>query len=165
MTFKKIVLTITICAIILYVMGLLFPMNLEKESMEGKNGFMDLLLHNSKAELLSLIMGTITLGIYSLIYLFINFFTMGIITATLMSDNNSVAEVLRMFIVHGIFEIPAMILTIALGIYIPWKLIGMLRKKSWNRTAMKNMARIFVVIVVLTILAAAVESFITPNFI
>lgn len=162
MKFKNIVLGVTISALLLYVMGLFFPMNIKREAIDGSFGFIELLLHNSKAEFFSIVMGAVTLGLYSVFYLFINFFTMGIITATLLADS-TVSHVFSMFVVHGIFEIPAMILTIAFGIYIPWKVIGMIKSKAWNVVTIRYMAGIFSVIVLLTILAAAVESFVTPK--
>ncbi|MDM5214854.1 stage II sporulation protein M [Peribacillus sp. NJ4] len=164
MTFKKVVSLVTLIALLLYILGLFFPMDLEKEPIDESFGFTALFFHNLQAQFTAILLGCITLGVYSIIYLFINFFSMGFITATLLTED-SVGDVVSMFMVHGIFEIPAMILSISLGIYIPWKLIGMIRNKAFNQFAIRNTARIFIIILLLTVFAAAVEAFITPKLI
>ncbi|WP_180955064.1 stage II sporulation protein M [Bacillus sp. V3-13] len=162
MKFNKIVLVVTSIAALLYVLGLFFPTNLEREPIDENFGFTALLLHNSRAQFISILLGSITLGIYSLTYMFINFFSMGFITATLLTEE-SVSNVISMFLLHGIFEIPAMILSISLGIYIPWKLIGMVKNKTINTVAIRKTAGIFIVILILTVVAAAIEAFVTPK--
>lgn len=163
MKFKMIVLGVSLLSIIFYTLGLIFPVtSLEKEVGSEAIGFIELLWHNLQVEVISILLGIVSLGAYSLTYLFINFFSMGLITSTLMTES-SFTEVLRMFIVHGIFEIPAMILTVALGIYIPWKVIEMVKKRQLNGLLLRNMLAIFIVILLLTVLAAYIESIITPK--
>ncbi|KRD87913.1 hypothetical protein ASE51_26380 [Bacillus sp. Root147] len=164
MKFKKLVFIISVFAVFLYFLGFLFPIHLEKEPLSDNFGFTELFFYNLKTEVFSILLGCITLGVYSITYLFLNFFSMGSISSSLMKES-SIIDVLSMFVVHGVFEIPAMILTVAFGIYIPWRIIIMLKNKEKYILPLKYMIKIFNLILILTILAATIEVFITPKLI
>ncbi|MBJ8111714.1 stage II sporulation protein M [Bacillus cereus group sp. N6] len=164
MKFKKVMTCISIIAVMFYCLGLFFSLNVEKEVTDGNFGFTELLIHNLTSEMFSILLGIITLGVYSMMYLFLNFFSMGSITSSLMTEK-SIVDVLSLFIVHGIFEIPAMILTVALGSYLPWRIISMFKKKEGFILILKQMFKILILILVLTIAAAITEAFVTPKLI
>jgi len=161
MRLNILLVVVSLFAVLLFFLGFVFPGDLEKEITYEHPGFIQLALHNLKAEITSIFFGIVTLGVYSITYLFINFISMGLITSTSLMEA-SLPKVLNMFIAHGIFEIPAMILTTSLGIYAPWKMVGMLKRRKADYLIFRKMANIFAIIFLLTITAAFIESFITP---
>jgi len=161
MTLKKINAIVIIFAILFFIIGLSFSINISPMIDSNKQtSFWYIFNNNSLAEMNAIFLGTITVGIYSTIYLFMNFVSMGIIVSQILKDY-SLIQCLNMFIYHGFFEIPAMIFTTSLGIYIPYSLIKMFKTKNLDyKTMIKN----FLLIILLTFIAAFIETKITPIF-
>lgn len=160
MNYKKITVIISILAILIFIAGVMSGINVEKDLVKNDVSFISLFLYNFSTQLKAIFWGAVTFGIYSIIYLMINFGAMGIIVAQLKREH-SLIETLNMFMYHGIFEIPTMILSASLGIYIPLMAIKMYKKKKFEY---KNILRILIVITILTVIAAFVEAIITPIF-
>ncbi|WP_181917303.1 stage II sporulation protein M [Virgibacillus dokdonensis] len=166
--FKYILFASLLLSILSFIFGTTFLPDIPEDNTSinesADNSFSYLFLHNLRAGLYSVFIGSITVGLYSLFYLFINFFTMGVIVNTL-TESNSIMETLSTFLLHGIFEVPAMLLAASLGIYIPLRLIQFFRNKRWVKADTYRIGIIFLSLVAFTLIAAFIEGVITPQFI
>lgn len=128
------------------------------------NKFFDLFFHNLKVNISCVFFGALTGGIYALNYLFLNFFSMGLIVSHLKKKYTWLAT-LSTFALHGVFELPAMVFSAAAGFYIPIKTIQMFRNKKIDSREIKRVSCIIALIILLTFVAAVVEVFVSPHFV
>jgi stage II sporulation protein M len=123
--------------------------------------FVRLFINNLEACVL-LFLGGASLGILTIFVLSLNGILIGSIMEIVHQDH-SVVFVAAAILPHGIFEIPAFILSGALGILLAQSLIA-----EWNHMGdaaegAGGFARLFILYVVpLVVIAAFVEAFITP---
>lgn len=139
--------------------------NYLREALDGSlsNKFFDLFFHNLKVNISCVFFGALTGGIYTLNYLFLNFFSMGLIVSHLKKEHTWLAT-LSTFVLHGVFELPAMVLSAAAGFYIPIKTIQMFRNKKIELKEVKKIVYIIAAVIALTLIAATVEVFVSPHF-
>lgn len=138
--------------------------------LEGEEGIslcIGIFLNNLKAATYAVVMGIIP-------FIFIPFFniaTNGLVTGAVISSasivsGKSAAELFVLGILpHGIFEIPALVISISLGIVLCREVSkGLLRKPHLKLGILiEKIAKTFVLLVLpLLVVAALVESFITP---
>ncbi|WP_268748400.1 stage II sporulation protein M [Gracilibacillus boraciitolerans] len=147
---------------LLFFLGMFFPMDIGKDEGSVEISFNELFFHNLRAQFTSILLGIMTLGIYSLFYMFLNFLLLGMVVTTL-NQTESLIDVVQTIIFHGFFEIPAMLLSITLGIFTPWKIILMIKNKNFNFDSLRVIFSISILIVILTIIAAFIESLISQN--
>jgi len=139
----------------------------EKEIADQINGnsqpelFISLFANNLEACIL-LFVGGASFGIFTIFIMSLNGIVIGSILEIVQKDHTPLF-VAAAIIPHGIFEIPAFIISGALGILLAQSLIA-----EWyggadtGRTA-RDYARVFIVYVLpLVLMAAFVEAFITP---
>ncbi|MGG3572600.1 stage II sporulation protein M [Bacillus gobiensis] len=165
--FKFVFIFTLLFSIILTILGYFTPLELSNdEDIDAQidSTFLYLFTNNLSACVYAVIIGSVSLGLYSLFYLFVNFFSIGMILSTL-NVKHSIMESLSTFVIHGVFEIPAMLLSASLGIYIPLKFIQFIRKKRWDKKEMLKILWVFSSILLLTLIAAFIEAYISPIFI
>lgn len=164
--FRYTIIFVFILSILLFVIGFISSLDIVEEANVNNQEltFLQLFYHNLFAGLGAILFGVVTIGIYAVLYLFLNFFSMGLIIDNLSSDH-TIVEILNTFIIHGLFEIPAMIISASLGIFIPLRMIEIIRKKNGSKKDFKKILIIITIIILLTLIAAFIESTITPNFI
>ncbi|MFU0789024.1 stage II sporulation protein M [Virgibacillus proomii] len=161
-----------ICALTIYFLSMVFGIYFGK-SIDGSTNEkiimssdpLDYLKNNIKA-ILVFIAGLLTFGISSIIQLTLNGMMLGVGIEGL-TNRTTLLESFLYILPHGLFEIPAIILAGAIGLY-PYKIIISLIKGQKIKVNFVNMIYIIGLIVSLLVLAAFVESYITPlviNFI
>ena len=123
------------------------------------------ILLNNLVACLVLFLGGVTAGIISLIVLGANGVLIGAVLEIVRSQRG-VLYVAAAILPHGIFEIPAFLISAALGFMLAGALVG-----DWNGNedagdTTRRLGRIFLSVVVpLIVVAAFVEAFITPQII
>ncbi len=125
-----------------------------------------LFFHNVRATFLSMAVGVVPLLFLTLFFILVNISVLGSVIASVGYMVDQVFLVFLLGIVpHGIFEIPALILSFAMGIYLCKKITWVLFKKERVslKIVMRNCLMLYVgVVVPLLVIAALVEAYITP---
>ncbi|SFE03038.1 stage II sporulation protein M [Lentibacillus persicus] len=167
-TYKHTLWLTSILAAIIFITGYFIP--LEPSGAENSSdmyadrmSFGELLSNNLKVSLSVIIFGGLTLGFYYLMYLLQNFLSMAMIISHLNSEH-SVWNTLSTFVIHGIFEIPAMLMSASLGLYIPVKIVYLLIKKKPIIAELKKIPALIGIIILLIVAAAVLEAFVSPIF-
>ncbi len=126
--------------------------------------FIFIFLNNALALFLSIILGII-FGIFPLISVFSNGTMIGIF-AFLWNQDFALSEFLMSIVPHGIIEIPLLIIGSAIGLKIGKATIDkVFKKKGKIKPEIKIGLDFFVkIMLILTLIAAAIEIFITPLF-
>jgi stage II sporulation protein M len=123
--------------------------------------FVKLFFNNLEACIL-LFLGGASFGILTIFIMSLNGIVIGAILE-IISKEHSVLFVAAAIVPHGIFEIPAFILSGALGILLAQVLIAEWYGNADSAEAAHVYAKLFVAVVLpLVFLAAGVEAFITP---
>ena len=132
--------------------------------MDGTNPFdmcIKLFANNLQACIL-LFLGGATFGILTIFIMSINGIVIGAIMEIVHKDH-SLLFVAAALLPHGIFEIPAFIISGALGILLAQSLIAEWYNRGDSAAAAYSCAHLFITVVLpLVALAACVEAFITP---
>lgn len=124
------------------------------------------LAHNWSAMLTAACYGFIPFLFLPAISLFTNGFILGILAAVYMMSGTSLLIYFAGLLPHGIFELPAIILSIACGIYL-CICLNKLIMRSFSRTPLPevlcNILRVMLLLVApMTAAAAFIEAYITP---
>lgn len=132
---------------------------------DGRINVFRLFLKNLQSVLYTIGMGFIPFILLSAFSLVINSALLGLFAALYVHNGTSLLVYLAGILPHGIFELPAIVLGIACGIYICRIITNYVRfnKKGTVGPAVLNVVRVLVLnIVPLLIVAAIVESYVTP---
>jgi stage II sporulation protein M len=123
--------------------------------------FVKLFLNNLEACIL-LFLGGASFGILTIFIITLNGILIGAIMEIVHKDH-SIGFVVAAILPHGIFEIPAFIISGAIGILLAQSLINEWYNGTDTAEDAKKFARIFILYVLpLVAIAAFVEAFITP---
>ena len=132
----------------------------------GGISFFALLFNNIRASALMAILGIIPFLFLPAIILGYNAVIIGIACAFSMAMGTGVSFLVLALLPHGIFEIPALILSAVLGIYLckelVKKLVGRSRLASFSGVFLSMLRFYLCVILPLLVVAALVETYITP---
>jgi stage II sporulation protein M len=122
-------------------------------------------INNAIKALAALVLG-IVLGLPSLFFLGANGFMVGV-TATALKSSLGCGVIAASLAPHGIIEIPALVLSSALGLKVGWESLKYLtRQKSSVKAQLQQSIRVYLKwILVSLFFAAIIEVFITPLFI
>ena len=125
-------------------------------------------LHNIRAILLGVFLGIFSFGIFGILALMVPISLIGYSTVPIEQAGLSPFEFLAAFILpHGIFEIPAIILSTAVLLKLGAGLVASNKGKSIGEAMLSSLAdwaKIMLgVIIPLLFLAAAMEAFVTPR--
>ncbi|MED2762572.1 stage II sporulation protein M [Bacillus thuringiensis] len=117
--------------------------------------------HNLTQSMLSIGLGVLTYGIGSLILLALNGTLIGIVLAV-MVQNDMTLEIFKSFLPHGVFEIPAILLS-CLYPYMVWGFIFQsIKKRGIDFNLLKReIIPIPIIITILLIIAGCMESVFT----
>lgn len=133
---------------------------------DGTISVFALLANNWSAMLISVVYGLIPFAFLPLSSLLINGFIIGITGAMYQMYDQTLALWLAALLPHGIFELPALVLSIACGVYLCFHVCRFILRHP-NRAPMVevfcNVLRVVLLLVApLTVAAAFVEAYITP---
>jgi stage II sporulation protein M len=163
---QKYIIMSTIFFFIFSIIGFTFPIfkeeifNLIAEILamfEGLNIFQTIALiffNNARASLISILLGTL-FGILPLIIVLTNGYIIGFVVR-LVTEESSFIETWRL-LPHGIFEIPAILISIGLGLRIGINLFTKTGKKDFFNNLNKSLKVFIIFIVPLLIIAAIIE--------
>ncbi len=135
--------------------------------MDKDGGFSALLIfrNNLQATAVSILYGFIPFLYLPALSLGTNAMILGVMGGYYVNSGHSLLIYLVGILPHGIFELPALIISLALGFYLCQVVVTYVRKntKGIVGAALKNIARVFLFWVVpLLMVAAATEAYITP---
>ncbi len=148
-----------------------FAQSIENSGMmdeSGRIGAMDLFLHNAQAAGISALHGLLPFVFLPLLSLVMNGVVIGGVLAVVQITGaaNVLLTVLLGLVPHGIFELPAVLMSMGLGMVICLHISGSILKRPWAiplEELLAHAARIYLLIIVPLLAAAAlVETYITP---
>lgn len=130
--------------------------------MTGLQGFTNILLNNAKSGLLIILLGWLSFGLYSIVQLLVNGM---VLTAAIRFSPYSLAHTFALVVPHGFVEIPAIILSGAIGLLTFFWLTDIFSKNQKTNTTKKNyayLAKVFFINMIMYFLSALIEAFLTP---
>lgn len=131
----------------------------------GSFSALSLLGNNARAMVLGVLYGFIPFLYLPALSLGVNAMLLGLMAAYFTNNGVSLLVYLAGILPHGIFELPALVVSLTCGIYLCSRINIYIRRniKGMMLPAVKNIARTVVVIVLpLLVLAAVVEAYVTP---
>lgn len=132
---------------------------------EGAIRFGALLANNLRAAVFSVLYGFIPFIYLTALAVGMNALILGVLAAYYVSNGTSLLIYFAGILPHGVFELSALLITFALGLLLCRRITQYVRKntKGMMKPLLCNIARSFVMHVVpLLVVAAAVETYITP---
>ena len=135
------------------------------QNLNIKFNFPTILINNLKVVFLMLA-GSITFGLSTFINLIFNGFNVGVLVGSTFLTNEPLKLITGLILPHGIFEIPAMIISAVAGFKIPYEVIQYLRdkkEKPLTEEDIKEFLKLAGISIILIIIAAFVEVYITPE--
>ncbi|MEK4678178.1 MULTISPECIES: stage II sporulation protein M [Bacillus] len=152
----------------IYVFALILGLILSKymgievgKTVGVQNSVINYIDHNLKSALF-VASGLVTMSLSTIYYLFLNGFFLGV-TFIAVGDFHSYGVAFTSVLVHGIFEIPAIILVGGIGLYPVCIIYYLLRNKKINiKLHLRNGIFMAVISIVLFIIAAILEAYISP---
>ncbi|MEK4502820.1 stage II sporulation protein M [Bacillus sp. FSL R12-0069] len=147
-----------------FILGLLLSRNMGIEA--GKtvgvqSSAIDYITHNLKSAVF-VASGVITVSLGTIYYLFLNGFFLGAAFVA-VGDFHSYGVAIASILVHGIFELPAIILVGGIGLYPVCIIYYLLKNKKVNiRILLWNCIFMSVISISLFIIAAILEAYISP---
>ncbi len=164
---KRYIFTITSVFLIFILIGIIFPtifaeklFELIKEMLlmfEGKNlpeTISLIFLNNARASLFSILLG-IVFGVLPLISAVFNGYLIGFVINKVTTEEG--LFVLWRLLPHGVFELPAVLISMGLGLRIGLELFKKNPGKKLKRNFNESMKTFFTIILPLLIIAAIIE--------
>jgi uncharacterized membrane protein SpoIIM required for sporulation len=127
--------------------------------------FLGILTNNLKVILTNL-SGSVLFGLSTFVNMLYNGFVIGLEVKGLFFIGADLKYILITMLPHGIFEIPAMIISAVAGFKIPYEVIQYLRdkkEKPITEEDIKEFLKLAGISIILIIIAAFVEVYITPE--
>lgn len=132
----------------------------------GQMSVFGLLMNNWRAMLLSALYGLIPFAFMPLISLMANGALLGVMTGIYQSNGMSLLTLLAGVVPHGIFELPALVLSIGCGVRLCWNMCliatGSPRKVPFLELAEELLRVLVLVVAPMTVAAALIECYVTP---
>lgn len=151
-----------------------FLLPLLRESLGGDNISIDAfnIMYHNELSALTIVAGSVIFGIYPILASFANGFAIGFLAGYLIKSPHTLALFLTLIVPHGILEIPALLSDCVSGILLflfifnvlKDKINGITLKEAYynNQKTIKHMIILLVVSLVLFMIAALIEGYITP---
>jgi stage II sporulation protein M len=119
-------------------------------------------LRNSSLSLKALILG-LGLGVIPVLFIVSNAFLIGMLIRV-MGRGEGIYFVLMLLLPHGVIEIPAVLLSAAMGVKMGQEVLFALlgREHEIKREFLRCMRRFFLIVLPLLAIAAIIEVYITP---
>lgn len=134
----------------------------------GEISITDLFMHNVQATGISTLYGLVPFIFLPLLTLVLNGVVIGGVLAVVQAagQSNVLLTVLLGLLPHGIFELPAVLMGMGLGMVLCLHLSGGILKKSWAlplEALLENLARVYLLLIIpMLAVAALIETYITP---
>ena len=113
----------------------------------------------------AIFLSIISLGFFSLIFLFEQFFYLGFSFHSLITKT-STKTAFSYFAGHGIVEVINMFLTASIGLFVTVYIINMFRKKETNKISFiilgKNLFILLIIDLILLLISAFLETYLSP---
>lgn len=160
-----------ICSSLLFLIGVIAgsfmtPTLIEQNKLIEPNSLSHLFINNLLA-ILFIASGFFTLGIGTIVFVAINSLTIGLSIKESHYLGKSFFEIFFKIIPHGIFEVPALILSGVIGFKSIMFLIEYMGHsinfKSLLKKYIKEISTLFFIIIVLLFISALIEWYITPR--
>ncbi|MCQ6253350.1 stage II sporulation protein M [Methanocaldococcus sp.] len=135
------------------------------QKLDIKFNFPFILTNNLKVIFLMLA-GSITFGLSTFINLIYNGFNVGVLIGSTFQTNEPLKLILALILPHGIFEIPALLISAVAGFKIPYEITLYLldkKEKPITEEDIKEFLKLALISIILIIIAAFVEVYITPK--
>lgn len=130
--------------------------------------FKTIFLTNFEIHLSTIFFSIVSFGIFSLIFLFIQFFYLGFIFHSLVSQT-SLKTAFSFFAGHGIIEVINMFFTSSIGFFVAVNIFYMIKHKNFNLFSIINLVKIVFILLLIDIvflfIAALLESFLSPSLV
>ncbi|MFZ7120766.1 MAG: stage II sporulation protein M [Eubacteriaceae bacterium] len=155
----KIFIILLFFSICIFLLG--YSTNLEFSNTPNiKPNFKEIFINNIVVNFRVILLSILTGGIYSIVFLSGELFFLGAIIKYL-TVKHSFLYAISFIGFHGIFEIPSIVLSATIGIYFFTNLIHLLKKRGTNfKLGIISSA----LLIILIVISAVVETFITPWF-
>ncbi|WP_027430350.1 stage II sporulation protein M [Lachnospira multipara] len=143
--------------IVFILLGFTININIEADYNLDPS-LLEILINNLVVNGEAILFTIITAGIYSILYLFREFVFLGAVVNSLRRKTTFIRAISFVGI-HGVIEVPAIVLSATLGVIIFLSILNYLksRKANW-----KFIGKLLIIDCLMIIMAALVESFITP---
>lgn len=132
----------------------------------GNISAMALFSNNARACAFAMLYGMIPYAYLSALPLGVNFLLLGAMASYYVSNGQSLTGYAAALLPHGIFELPALVLSFAMGLYCCTQMTRRCRKDETAPRAadcIAQMSRLFALLIVPLLLAAALmEAYVTP---
>ncbi len=132
----------------------------------------NIMFHNLNTAIIT-IAASVIFGIYAIISIITNGFVLGFMAGYTVKSVNALILYLVLIVPHGIIEIPALFCSCASGILLFLFIFRTIKDKinhysfynafKNNRNALKHMLILMIIAIVLFVIAALIEGFITPQ--
>ncbi|CAB3288795.1 conserved membrane protein of unknown function [Methanocaldococcus lauensis] len=124
------------------------------------------ILTNNLKVIFLMLAGSITFGLSTFINLIFNGFNVGVLIGSTFQTNEPLKLILALILPHGIFEIPAMLISALAGFKIPYEITLYLldkKQKPLTEEDIKEFLKLALISIILIVIAAFVEVYITPK--
>jgi len=167
-----IILTITIFSLG-FIVGFISINNLSKINDKDLSNFkpkinfnFPIILTNNLKVIFLMLAGAITFGLSTFINLIYNGFNVGLLIGSIFQTNEPLKVIAGFILPHGIFEIPAMLISAVAGFKIPYEVTLYLldkKEKPITNEDIKEFLKLSLISIILIIIAAFIEVYITPK--
>jgi stage II sporulation protein M len=126
--------------------------------------FLFIVVQNSRAALIAVVSG-VAFGLLPLVFAAANGFVLGVVCRTAIAAAPAGAVALRI-LPHGVFELPALFLASAYGLWLGSIVVRRMRGDDGVRVgaSLKHAVRMYLLLILpLLLVAATIEAFITPR--
>ncbi len=161
----------SICFLVSALMGILFFffgfMLLPNEKFEPdlKPVFTTIFFTNLEIHGFALLFSILSFGLFSIVFLFEQFFYLGYIFHSLM-ELTSFKTAYSFFAGHGVLEVINMFFTATIGIYTWTLIVKMIKRKEFKKHSFIRLGRelfiLFIIDIVLIFITALLETFLSP---
>ena len=132
----------------------------------GRMSVFGLLMNNWRAMLLSALYGLIPFAFLPLMSLVSNGALIGVLAGIYQANGMSLTALLAGLVPHGVFELPAIVLSIACGVRLCWNMCllvtGSPKKVPFPELAEELLRVLVLVVAPMTVAAAFIECYVTP---
>lgn len=154
----------SLTGIIFFFLGFLLLPN-EQFNPDLHPSFKKIFFTNFEIHIHTIFFSIISFGLFSLIFLFQQFFYLGFIFHSLVEET-SLKTAYSFFAGHGIIEVINMFFTASIGLYVTVNIFNMIKKKEFGRKSFislgKNLFILLIIDVLLLLIAALLETYLSP---
>jgi uncharacterized membrane protein SpoIIM required for sporulation len=124
------------------------------------------ILTNNLKVIFLMLAGAITFGLSTFINLIFNGFNVGALIGSTFLTNEPLKLIIGLILPHGIFEIPAILISAVAGFKIPYEIVLYLldkKEKPITNEDIREFLKLSLISIILIVIAAFIEVYITPK--